>query len=79
MLDILVQSIIGLSGVVALFLTIRGNKWGCIVGIAGQPFWIFMSIQKKLPGVFVVSIAYLLVFAYGFVTKGDYSGKASES
>jgi len=75
MFDLLIQSTIGLSGVVALLLTIAGKKWGCIIGMAGQPFWIWMSLEKKLWGVFVVSIAYLLVFAYGFVKNYTEDGR----
>lgn len=71
-----IQLIIGLLGTTALFLTIRGNKWGCWVGLIGQPFWIWMSITNKLWGVLVVSVAYLGVFMYG-IMKGLKNGKAS--
>ena len=60
------QLVIGLLGSLAIFLTLRGHKkLGSVIGIIIQPFWIWMSLDKHLPGVFVVSIIYLVVWIYG--------------
>jgi nicotinamide riboside transporter PnuC len=67
-LSVFIQLIIGLLGTLALFLTIKGKKLGCYIGLLGQPFWIWMSVTNKLWGVLVVSVAYFGVFLYG-ITK----------
>jgi hypothetical protein len=62
------QVVIGVLGVLALFYTIRGyTKIGSLIGLISQPFWIVMSLERQLWGVFVVSIAYLGVWIYGLV------------
>lgn len=70
-IQVIIQLIIGLTGCLAILLTLKGyTRVGSIVGIIGQPFWLIMSYINGLWGVFVVSIAYLIVWVYGFLRKG---------
>ena len=66
------QVVVGLGGALALFLTLKGYKFiGGIIGVITQPLWIFMAIDKKLPGVLFISIIYMIVWFYGLL-KVDY-------
>lgn len=65
--DALIQVVIGIFGTLALFLTIKGYKTGSWIGLATQPFWIFMAIDKQLWGVLMVSLIYAAVWLYGIL------------
>lgn len=65
MLDFISQIIIPISGVSAIFLIARKNKYGFLVGLLGQPFWLYSSFHNKQWGIFVASIIYTLNFSYG--------------
>ena len=49
----------------ASLLVSRRNKWGWILGLAGQPFWFITSVSHRQPGVFVVNIICTITWAYG--------------
>lgn len=71
MFSAILQIIIGISGCLAIYCLLTNRpKLGSIIGIAGQPFWIILSIYKGLWGVLVVSIAYLVVWTYGLIKDG---------
>lgn len=59
------QVAIALSGVVALALaTAKGEgarRWAPVVGLAGQPFWLWATWGKW--GMFTVSVLYTVVWA----------------
>ena len=60
------QSIIAITGVVAIFLTqSRDKKWqkyACLVGLVGQPFWMMATYQSEQWGMFVLTIFYTLAW-----------------
>ncbi|WP_239467048.1 hypothetical protein [Rhodoferax koreensis] len=60
------QFCIGLFGLTALAMTMFGNerarRWSPIVGMCGQPFWIYFSVTSSAWGVLVLSAAYALVY-----------------
>jgi hypothetical protein len=66
-LSAIAQVVIGIFGTLALFLTIKGNKFGSWIGIFTSPFWIWMALSNKLYGVLVVSVLYLAVWIYGVI------------
>jgi hypothetical protein len=65
----LVQTMIALTGSVAVWLTQdadpRRRRWACIVGMIGQPFWIYMSWTIGTWGVFLTSLLYTYAWARG--------------
>lgn len=60
-------TIFGLTG---CFLSqcsdIRLRKWSCILGLCGQPFWLYASATSEQYGMFMVCCLYTLVYANGF-------------
>lgn len=63
------QAIIAITGVVAIFLTQsserRWQKYACIVGLVGQPFWIIATLDSNQWGMFVLSVFYTLAWIQG--------------
>ena len=50
---------------VATNMLTRKNKWGNVVGLIGQPFWLFTTFRKEQWGIFLLSILYTLNYIYG--------------
>ena len=49
----------GISGLVMGYSTDpTAIKWAPVVGLMGQPFWIYMAIRGKLWGVGIMALAY---------------------
>jgi len=65
MLDILSQTVIFLTGVTSIFLVARKNKWGFVVGLAGQLFWYITTWVHGQWFIFILSFAYTASWAYG--------------
>lgn len=63
------QIFIAFFGVTAVTLSQiknkRANKFACIFGMAGQPFWLYMSYSEGLAGVFIVSMLYTISWSVG--------------
>jgi hypothetical protein len=43
----------------------EGNKWGFVWGLLGQPFWFWTTIKKKEWGIFILSVAYAILWTKG--------------
>lgn len=43
----------------------RGRKFAPVVGLLGQPAWVWFAIQSKAWGLLLISIAYTLVYIRG--------------
>ncbi|MFA6039644.1 MAG: nicotinamide mononucleotide transporter [Candidatus Peribacteraceae bacterium] len=65
MWDIIAQISISIFGAISVFLVARNNRWGWVMGLAMQPFWLITSYQHEQWGVFFVSFLYLGTWAYG--------------
>jgi len=52
-------------GVIAIGLVARKNRWGVIFGFASQPFWIWMSLQKDLSWILILSFVYWVNWGIG--------------
>lgn len=65
------QTIIAISGVVAIFLTQSRNadhhKYACLFGIIGQPLWVLATYQSEQWGMFVLAICYTFAWISGIV------------
>tara|TARA_R110000868_G_scaffold111743_6_gene301449 strand:- start:429 stop:653 length:225 start_codon:yes stop_codon:yes gene_type:complete len=66
------QMIIAATGALAIFLTQQRNaalqKYACLVGMAGQPFWLMATYQADQAGMFALSAFYTLTWAMGVWT-----------
>ncbi len=77
MLDIISQIGITVFGVAAVFMVAKKNKWGFVLGLASQPFWIMTSIINKQWGVLILSIVYVFSWALG-VYEWFFKDKSNE-
>lgn len=64
-LDTIAQMGITIFGVSAIILVARKNKWGFVLGLASQPFWLITSYINKQWGVLLLSVVYVGSWAYG--------------
>ena len=64
-LDTIAQIGIAIFGVAAVILVAKKNKWGFVLGLASQPFWLITSYLNKQWVVFFLSIIYLFSWALG--------------
>ena len=65
MLDQISQVAIAILGIGAIFLIARKNKWGFVIGLLSQPFWLITSYLNKQWGVFLLSVIYIGMWTYG--------------
>ncbi len=56
MLDLISQFAIPILGTLAIILVAKKNKWGFVIGLISQPFWIITSYVNEQWGVFFFSI-----------------------
>ena len=66
----LIQLMIAATGITAIFLTqaesTQWQRYACLFGLAGQPFWIVETYQNEQWGIFIVSLFYTLAWLKGF-------------
>lgn len=64
-----VQIMIAVTGVAAILLTQQSNealkKYASILGLAGQPFWLYSAYASEQWGIFVLCIFYTYAWALG--------------
>ena len=63
---------IGILSPVAILLLIEGERFrrfGSMVGLAGQPFWIVSTWLHGQPGMFFVSLVMTIVYTHGVLGK----------
>ena len=66
--DVISQALLFLSGGLAIWFLSRKEdwkRWGFIIGILGQPFWLYSSYKNDLWGIFFLTIFYTYSFAQG--------------
>jgi hypothetical protein len=57
-LDIVSQIGIVITGVTSNTLLARKNKWGMVVGLVSQPFWIYTTIYHHQWWMFILTFFY---------------------
>jgi hypothetical protein len=66
------QAVILISGALAIWLTQMGSvvaqKWACIVGLLGQPFWLRATYLKSQWGMLALSVFYTGAWVFGVWT-----------
>jgi len=65
MWDTISQIGIAIFGISAVILVAKKNKWGFVLGLLSQPFWLITSFINKQWGVFILSIIYVGSWAFG--------------
>ena len=64
----LAQVLIGLTGCAALLLLASNTtwgRWGYVVGLLGQPAWLWCTWSASQFGMFFVSVCFTIVYAWG--------------
>lgn len=63
------QAILAITGLAALWMALgtspRQRRWAPVVGLVGQPAWLWYAWSAGAWGLFVLSVAYALVYARG--------------
>lgn len=62
------QAVIALTGAAAVWLITREapwSRWGFVVGLIGQPFWLVSTAASGQWGMFALSLLYLWIWADG--------------
>lgn len=63
------QFIILVSGAIAIWLTQQPNtgwqRYACLVGIVGQPFWLYSTWEAQQFGMFGLSVFYTYSWLLG--------------
>lgn len=75
----MIQIALALFGLSALYMAMGRNaqlrRWSPIVGLCGQPFWLYFAVNAGAWGMFALSVAYSLVYIRGawvqFAIKDD--------
>lgn len=60
------QVMIALLGLTSAWLLVQKNRWGIVVGLLSEPFWFTTTIRNQQWGVFLLAVAYTLIFIHGF-------------
>jgi len=64
-LDAFSQVALTVLSISAILLVAKKNKWGFVVGLVSQPFWLITSFINGQWGVFTVSVIYSFVWVFG--------------
>jgi len=63
------QAIILITGALAIWLTQQSNqawhKYACIIGLTGQPFWLWSTYSSDQWGMLALSVFYSYTWALG--------------
>lgn len=69
MTSALIQLALAVFGLSALAMALgknpRHRKWAPIVGLLGQPFWLWFALRADAWGLLTLSLAYTAVYVYG--------------
>ena len=65
----MIQFALACFGVLALWMAMgrsdRARRWAPLVGLAGQPFWLWFAFAADAWGLLALSVAYSAVYAHG--------------
>jgi nicotinamide riboside transporter PnuC len=64
-LETISQIAIAILGVTAITLIAKKNRWGFVIGLISQPFWLYSSYENKQWGIFLLSVIYIFSWAFG--------------
>jgi len=56
----------------------RRTRWAALIGLAGQPAWLYLTVAMNEPGMFFVSLFFTLCYGLGvwdgFLRRGGLRG-----
>lgn len=65
----MIQLALAFFGLTAMWLAMgrnaRGRRWAPLVGLCGQPFWMWFAHGAQAWGLLVLSLAYTAVYVRG--------------
>jgi nicotinamide riboside transporter PnuC len=64
-LDLIANIGVAIFGITAIILVAKKNKWGFVVGLISQPFWLITSYLHQQWGVFILTVVYVFTWSYG--------------
>lgn len=68
------QALIALTGVASVWLLIDGGpravRVASVIGLAGQPFWLYETYHAGQAGMFMVSMVFCVVWVRGLRKVG---------
>lgn len=63
----MIQFLIAVTGVLSIVLatsaSLAARRAGCVVGLAGQPFWVYTAITHQQDGILFLALVYTVVWA----------------
>jgi hypothetical protein len=63
------QTMIALTGALAIWMTqdrrLAVQKWACVVGLIGEPFWLMSTWREAQWGMFLLTLLYTLAWLRG--------------
>lgn len=63
------QVLVAILGLLAINLVSADNKWGFVVGLISQPFWLITTYVHKQWPIFILSIGYAASWAIGVYVR----------
>jgi hypothetical protein len=66
LIEAIAQALIALTSLLAVWMVTRNepwSKWGYVVGLVGQPFWLYSTLVAGQFGMFLVSALYTWFWA----------------
>jgi len=57
--------LIGASSIWFISRKEKWSKWGYLIGMCGQPFWLYTSYVNQQWGIFALSVWYLYAWGQG--------------
>lgn len=69
-LDKLTQLAIVVLSPIAIYLLAESGpdaRWGFVVGLCSQPFWIYATAKARQLGMFAISLLYLAIWIRGIL------------
>lgn len=66
---VLANIVLSITGVSAMWFVQSDNRriqrWGCVLGLLGQPLWFYIAITNNAGGIFFMSCLYTVVWLKG--------------
>lgn len=63
------QVLVAILGLLAINMVSADNKWGFVIGLASQPFWLITTYCHRQWPIFFLSIAYAVSWAIGVYVR----------
>ena len=69
MSELIVQAAIALTGITTAWLAqdprTHVRRWSCLIGLAGQPWWLWSALQAHQWGIAALTLGYTAAYLRG--------------